>query len=328
VAFPSSHVVPSDFAGFEHRPVPESHVPAVWHWSLAVHVTELPPLQAPDWHVSVCVHAFPSVHVVPSDFAGFEHTPVDVLHVPAVWHWSDAVQATELPPVHAPDWHVSVCVHAFPSLHVVPSDLAGFEHRPVPGLHEPTSWHWSLAVQITPFPPVQVPATHVSVCVHAFPSLQLTPSAFAGFEQTPVPVSHVPTSWHWSLAVHVTAFAPVQVPDWQVSVCVHAFPSLQLTPSAFAGFEHRPVPVLHVPAVWHWSLAVHVTGFAPVQVPVWHVSVCVHAFPSLQLLPSDFAGFEQTPVPVLQVPAVWHWSLAVHVTGFAPVHVPDWQVSV
>jgi len=44
---------------------------------------------------------------------------------------------------------------------------------------------------------------------------------------------------------------PVHVPPWQVSVCVHASPSLQVVPSAFAGFEHWPVAGLHVPATWH-----------------------------------------------------------------------------
>jgi hypothetical protein len=160
---PSSHVVPSDFAGFEHTPVPESHVPAVWHWSLAVQVTVLLPVQVPDWHVSVCVQGLPSLHVAPSDFAGFEHTPVVVLQLPAVWHWSLAVHVTELPPVHVPAWQVSVWVHALPSLHDVPSDFAGLEHRPVPVLHVTASWHWSLAVHVTAFPPVQAPATHVSV---------------------------------------------------------------------------------------------------------------------------------------------------------------------
>jgi hypothetical protein len=45
-----------------------------------------------------------------------------------------------------------------------------------------------------------------------------------------------------------------------------------------------------------------VTGLAPVQAPAWHVSVCVHAFPSLHEEPSDFAGLEHAPVAVLQVP--------------------------
>jgi len=44
----------------------------------------------------------------------------------------------------------------------------------------------------------------VSVCVQAFPSLQVVPSGLFGFEQTPVAWSHVPATWHWSLAVQVT----------------------------------------------------------------------------------------------------------------------------
>jgi hypothetical protein len=51
---------------------------------------------------------------------------------------------------------------------------------------------------------------------------------------------------------------------------------------------------------------VHTTGLLPLQTPVWQVSVWVHAFPSLQLVPFGAAGFEQTPVPVLQTPTVWH----------------------
>ncbi len=67
--------------------------------------------------------------------------------------------------------------------------------------------------------------------------------------------SHVPATWHWSLAVHTTGFEPTHVPLWQVSVRVHALPSLHAVPSAAAGFEHRPVAGSHVPAKWHWSLA-------------------------------------------------------------------------
>ncbi len=67
----------------------------------------------------------------------------------------------------------------------------------------------------------------------------------------------------------------------------------------------------------------HVTGFEPVQVPDWHESVCVHALPSLQVVPFVATGFEQAPLLGLHVPTTWHWSLAVHVTGLNPVHVPD-----
>ena len=70
-----------------------------------------------------------------------------------------------------------------------------------------------------------------------------------GFEQVPVLGSQVPTEWHWSLAVHVTGFEPVQVPFWQVSLCVHALPSLHEVPFAATGFEQAPVAGLHVPDV-------------------------------------------------------------------------------
>jgi hypothetical protein len=100
--------------------------------------------------------------------------------------------------------------------------------------------------------------------------------------------------------------APVHVPAWQVSVCVQPLPSEHALPLAFAGLEHAPVVVSHVPALWHWSDAEQVTGLAPVQVPDWHVSVCVQALPSEQELPLAFAGLEHAPVVVSHVPALWH----------------------
>jgi hypothetical protein len=33
------------------------------------------------------------------------------------------------------------------------------------------------------------------------------------------------------------------------------------------GVEQMPVTVLHVPALWHWSDAEHVTGLLPLQIP-------------------------------------------------------------
>ena len=110
-----------------------------------MHVTGLLPVHTPLWQVSVCVHPFPSLHAVPFVATGFEHAPVDGLHVPATWHWSLAVQVTELPPMHTPFWQVSVCVHALPSLHVVPFAATGLEHAPVPESQVPATWHESLA---------------------------------------------------------------------------------------------------------------------------------------------------------------------------------------
>jgi len=82
----------------------------------------------------------------------------------------------------------------------------------------------------------------------------------------------------------------VQVPAWQVSFCVHAFPSSQTVPSGFVPPEQTPVAGSQTPAVWHWSPALQTTGAPPVQVPAWQVSLCVHAFPSSHAIPSGFVG--------------------------------------
>src|SRR5438034_610820 len=153
--------------------------------------------------------------------------------------------------------------------------------------------------------PPHAPPEHVSGLVQASPSSQGVSLALAGVEHWPVAVLQVPATWHWSSALQVTGLEPVQVPFWHVSVCVQASPSSQAVPLVFAGVEHAPVPVLQVPASWHWSSAVQTIGLAPVQVPFWQVSVCVQALASLQAAPSAFAGSEQVPVAGSQVPS-WH----------------------
>jgi hypothetical protein len=82
--------------------------------------------------------------------------------------------------------------------------------------------------------------------------------------------------------------------------------SLQAVPSALFGFGQTPVEVLHIPATWHWSLAVHTTGLAPPQLPFWQVSVLVQALPSLQATPLAFTGLLQVPFAVLHTPTSWH----------------------
>jgi hypothetical protein len=195
-------------------------------------------------------------------------------------------------------------VQALPSLHVVPSVLLGFEQVPSAWLHVPATWHWSSAVQVTGLPPVQAPDWQLSVWVQALPSLQVVPFAAFGFEQVPFDGLQVPATWHWSCAAQVTA-VPVQVPLWQASAVVQAFPSLQVVPLVLFGFEQTPFDGLQVPATWHWSSAVQVTGI-PVQAPPWQASAVVQALPSLQVVPFAAFGFVQTPVDGLQVPATWH----------------------
>ena len=68
--------------------------------------------------------------------------------------------------------------------------------------------------------------------------------------------------------MHVTAVVPLHVPVLSHAKAEkHLFVPLHVVPVGAWGLEHIPVDMLHVPAVWHWSLAVHVPGFEPVQTP-------------------------------------------------------------
>jgi len=170
------------------------------------------------------------------------------------------------------------------------------------GLHVPAAWQASLAVHVTGLEPTHVPLWQESLCVQAFPSLQVVPFAAAGFEHAPVLGLHAPAAWHWSLAVHTTALLPVHTPSWHESSWVHVFPSLQAVPFGAAGVEHVPLVGLQTPATWHWSAATQVTGLLPTHEPLWHESLSVQALPSLQAVPFASAGLEQTPVAGAQTP--------------------------
>jgi hypothetical protein len=101
------------------------------------------------------------------------------LHVSVV-HASPSSQLYVVP-LHVPLRQMSLTVHAFPSLHEVPSVFVGFEHTPVVGSHTPAAWHWSCAVQEIGVPALHLPApSQVSAPLQGLPSLQLVPEASAG----------------------------------------------------------------------------------------------------------------------------------------------------
>jgi hypothetical protein len=81
---------------------------------------------------------------------------------------------------------------------------------------------------------------------------------------------------------------------------VQEFWSLQ----TMAGFSHAPVNVLHVFDVQAFASS-HDGGGSARQAPLTQASLAVQAFPSLQTVPSGFAGLEQ-PVCESHVPATWH----------------------
>src|SRR5207302_21494 len=213
-----------------------------------------------------------------------------------------------------------------PSLHGAPLGLGGLLQTPVTGLQVPAAWHWSAAVQATGLAPTQAPASQVSVCVQALPSLHGAPLGLGGLLQTPVAGLQTPAVWHWSAAVQATGLAPTQAPASQVSVCVQAWPSSHGAPMSLAGLLQMPDAGLQTPAVWHWSAAVQATGLAPTQAPAWQVSVCVQASPSSHGAPLSLGLLVALPVSGLQTPAVWHWSAAVQATGLAPTQAPASQV--
>ena len=99
-------------------------------------------------------------------------------------------------------------------------------------------------------------------------------------------------------------------------------------PFGLAGFEQTPVAGLHVPAAWHWSGAVQVTGLragagAGLAGVGLRAGVAVVARGAVRPWP----GSSRRPSPGCTCPAVVALVRAAQVTGFAPVHAPAWQVS-
>ena len=74
-------------------------VPATWHWSEAVHVTWLPAVQVPDWHVSFRSQEFPSLHDAPLATFVYAVVLTDGWHVSQVFVPFAAPAGTHAPPI-------------------------------------------------------------------------------------------------------------------------------------------------------------------------------------------------------------------------------------
>jgi hypothetical protein len=106
---------------------------------------------------------------------------------------------------------------------------------------------------------------------------------------------------------------------------VQIWPSSQLLPVSGSAVQ-PPADSLQMPSL-HWSANEEQSGGGPpVQVPVWHVSLVVHASPSSQLLPVSGSAV-QPPADSLQMPSL-HWSANEEQSGGGPpTQVPVWQAS-
>jgi len=95
--------------------------------------------------------------------------------------------------------------------------------------------------------------------------------------------------------LQTTELPPTQTPFWQVSVSVHALPSLQAVPVCGAQLDVAAVQVVHAahaaPTFCHAPLESHVCGcgplhclvvgeHTPVQVPLAAAQTNLHAAPS------------------------------------------------
>src|SRR2546425_54302 len=127
-------------------------------------------------------------------------------------------------PTQAPSWQESLWVQASPSEQALPSAWFGLEHVPLAGSQIPATWHWSSAVQTTGFAPPQTPVLFNDTAAPESSSLSVHDALRIWLEQVPFAGSQTPATWHWSSAVQMTGLAPMQLPAWQVSVCVQASP--------------------------------------------------------------------------------------------------------
>jgi hypothetical protein len=229
----------------------------------------------------------------------------------------------------------------------VMSALAGFEQRPVPGLHEPGSWHSSGCGQTTEGPETQVPFEQASLSVQPFPSLQPVPllrllhvpslpgtlQATQSLGSPPahavsqhLPSTQPPPVEHSRQPATLQSALTSQVPAGPS--CGTQMPAaLQKFPVEQSVSDEQPlvqVPALHAPA--------HVTTAGSWQAPDEQLPPGCNVKVPVQEgvehdVPSGFLGLEQTPVLVLQVPGSWHASGVGHTTGAPETQVPDEQAS-
>src|SRR5437667_170156 len=251
-SLPSLQAVPSGAAVPWHTPRVQLPCTHPWPSSQGVPSSKALPTQRPPRHCSLVVQGLPSSQGVSSVTIAPVQVPLAQCSsvVQGLPSSQGVASGSSALAVHSPAWQVSPVVHPLPSLQGVSWSLCGFGR-----CLGCASRHWSGALQRTGLPPAHIPLWQVSVCVHALPSLQAVPLAFAGFEHVPAAGSQVPATWHWSEAEQTTGLEPVQVPFWQVSVCVQALPSLHAVPLPASGLAHRPVAVSQVAATWHCSSA-------------------------------------------------------------------------
>lgn len=135
-------------------------------------------------------------------------------------HTLPSLQFGATPPTHWPPEHVSLVVHAFPSLQAL---VLLVNTQPLAGLQE-SLVHGLPSLHTGAGPPTHCPPEHESLVVQALPSLQLPDVGANTQPDAGLQESAVQTL----LSLHTSVPAPTHTPLEQKSPVVQALPSLQL----------------------------------------------------------------------------------------------------
>jgi hypothetical protein len=183
-----------------------------------------PPAHRPPWQVSSPLQTSVSAHDVPSATATFWQPVAG--RQPSVVHGLRSLQSRTVPAVHTPDRQDSSPLHAFPSLHAVPSDtVATWQPR---SRSQVSDVHGLPSSHVGAVPGEHTPDRQVSTPSHAFPSLHGVPFG-TGLCWQPAAGRQLSVV-HGLLSSQSGAVPAAHEPAWQISSPLHASPSLQGVP--------------------------------------------------------------------------------------------------
>ena len=227
------------------------------------------PPQVPPEQVSLVVQAFPSSQG--SELLAWVH-PAAESH-PSSVQALPSLQFGGGPPTHTPPEQKSGVVHALPSLHAA---LLLLKTQPSPGSHVSVV-HTLPSLHTGAAPPTHAPLEQASFVVQALPSLQA--ATLSTFSQ---PVAGLQKSSVQTLpSLQLGGGPPTHEPKAQVSLVVHALPSLHVT--VLLANTQTPLwqeSVVHTLLSLHWLAWLHSMqpGIGvPTHVPPEQTSPLVHA---------------------------------------------------
>ena len=232
----------------------------------------LPDLHTPPLHASPTVQPLSSLHAAVSSV--WLPQPVAESQLSLV-HGLPSSQDVLAPGTHTPPWHASPLVHASPSEH---ANVFGLLAQPAVALQRSSvQGFWSS--QVSAAPGKHKPPLHVSLSVHALPSVH-----GAALKTWSQPLSGVHGSSVQGLPSSQTTAAPGwQLPPPQASFCVQTSPSEQ--GAVLFAWLHSPVLEQLSVVQGFWSS--HTVASPGRHLPLRQLPSPVHGSPSSQVSASS-----------------------------------------